>query len=210
MYFFVCEWRGDMRAGTSWFSRGRPVLSQDVHLSLLPPLQGLLLTLGGWGAWSEQPGRKAAQGLHWCSSVWSVLPSPTPGSSPHLLWCTVLPQEQWVPKSGLSPLVAEPYGIFVRRLLPKSPESEYPGLSPRIPTYWWTLYASFIHSKSWHSLILKIWFCPWSHAAAAAKSFQSCLTLRNPWTTAYQALPSMGVSRQECSSGLSLPSLPWS
>ena len=38
-----------MRTGTSWFSRGCPVLSQDVHLSLPPPLQGLLLTLGVGG-----------------------------------------------------------------------------------------------------------------------------------------------------------------
>ena len=31
---------------------------------------------------------------------------------------------------------------------------------------------------------------------------QSCLTLRNPWTAAYQAPPSMGFSRQEYWSGL--------
>ena len=34
-------------------------------------------------------------------------------------------------------------------------------------------------------------------AAAAAKSLQSCLTLFDPWTAAYQAPPSMGFSRQE-------------
>ena len=78
---------------------------------------------GGWGAWSEQPavGRRAARGLPWCLSVWSVLPSPTADSFRHLLWCTVLPQEQWVPRCGLSPLVTEPYGIFVRRQTPGSP-----------------------------------------------------------------------------------------
>ena len=43
-------------------------------------------------------------------------------------------------------------------------------------------------------------------AAAATNSLQSCLTLRDPWTAAYQASPSMGVSRQEYWSGLPLPS----
>ena len=37
---------------------------------------------------------------------------------------------------------------------------------------------------------------------------QSCLTLSDPWTTAYQAPPSMGFSRQEYWSGVPLPSLP--
>ena len=36
---------------------------------------------------------------------------------------------------------------------------------------------------------------------------QSCLTLSNPWTTAYQAPPSMGFSRQKYWSGVPLPSL---
>ena len=35
---------------------------------------------------------------------------------------------------------------------------------------------------------------------------QSCPTLATPWTTAYQAPPSMGFSRQEYWSGLPLPS----
>ena len=35
---------------------------------------------------------------------------------------------------------------------------------------------------------------------------QLCLTLRNPWTTAFQAPPSMGFSRQEYWSGVPLPS----
>ena len=35
---------------------------------------------------------------------------------------------------------------------------------------------------------------------------QSCQTLATPWTTAYQAPPSMGFSRQEYWSGLPLPS----
>ena len=35
---------------------------------------------------------------------------------------------------------------------------------------------------------------------------QSCLTLSDPWTTAYQAPPSMGFSRQEYWSGVPLPS----
>ena len=35
---------------------------------------------------------------------------------------------------------------------------------------------------------------------------QSCLTLATPWTAAHQAPPSMGFSRQEYWSGLSLPS----
>ena len=37
---------------------------------------------------------------------------------------------------------------------------------------------------------------------------QSCLTLSDPWTAAYQAPPSMGFSRQEYWSGVPLPS-PW-
>ena len=43
-------------------------------------------------------------------------------------------------------------------------------------------------------------------AAAAAKSLQSCPTLCDPWTAAYQASPSMGFSRQEYWSGLHFPS----
>ena len=39
-------------------------------------------------------------------------------------------------------------------------------------------------------------------AAAAAKLFQSCPTLSDPWTAAYQAPPSMGFSRQEFWSGV--------
>ena len=35
---------------------------------------------------------------------------------------------------------------------------------------------------------------------------QSCPTLSDPWTTAYQAPPSMGFSRQEYWSGVPLPS----
>ena len=35
---------------------------------------------------------------------------------------------------------------------------------------------------------------------------QSCLTLCDPWTVAYQAPPSMGFSRQEYWSGLPFPS----
>ena len=42
-------------------------------------------------------------------------------------------------------------------------------------------------------------------AAAAAKSLQSSL-LATPWTATHQAPPSMGFSRQECWSGLPLPS----
>ena len=36
---------------------------------------------------------------------------------------------------------------------------------------------------------------------------QSCPTLTTPWTAAYQAPPSMGLSRQEYWSGVPLPSL---
>ena len=35
---------------------------------------------------------------------------------------------------------------------------------------------------------------------------QSCPTLCDPWTVAYQAPPSMGFSRQGCWSGLPFPS----
>ena len=44
------------------------------------------------------------------------------------------------------------------------------------------------------------------HAAAAAKSLQSCPTLATPWTAAYQAPPSMGFSKQKYWSGVPLPS----
>ena len=36
---------------------------------------------------------------------------------------------------------------------------------------------------------------------------QSCPTLATPWTTAYQAPPSMGFSRQKYWSGVPLPSI---
>ena len=48
---------------------------------------------------------------------------------------------------------------------------------------------------------------PEAAAAAAAKSFQSCLTLCDPETAAHQAPPSLGLSRQEHWSGLPFPSL---
>ena len=38
------------------------------------------------------------------------------------------------------------------------------------------------------------------------KVAQSCLTLCDPWTIAYQAPPSMGFSRQEYWSGMPFPS----
>ena len=44
------------------------------------------------------------------------------------------------------------------------------------------------------------------HAAAAAKSLQSCPTLCNPIDGSHQAPPSMGFSRQEHWSGVPLPS----
>ena len=44
------------------------------------------------------------------------------------------------------------------------------------------------------------------HAAAAAKSLQSCPTLWDPMTAAHQAPPSLGFSRQEHWSGLPFPS----
>ena len=43
-------------------------------------------------------------------------------------------------------------------------------------------------------------------APLAAKSLQSCLLCATPWTAAHQAPPSMGFSRQECWSGVPLPS----
>ena len=39
--------------------------------------------------------------------------------------------------------------------------------------------------------------------------FSRVQSLATPWTAAYQVPPSMGVSRQECWSGLILPSLVW-
>ena len=39
-----------------------------------------------------------------------------------------------------------------------------------------------------------------------SEAAQSCPTLCDPWTVAYQAPPSMGFSRQECWSGLPFPS----
>ena len=43
-------------------------------------------------------------------------------------------------------------------------------------------------------------------AAAAAKSLQSCPTLRDPMDCSLPAPPSMGFARQEYWSGLPLPS----
>ena len=43
-------------------------------------------------------------------------------------------------------------------------------------------------------------------AAAAAKSLQSCPTLRDPTDSSHQAPPSLGFSRQEHWSGLPFPS----
>ena len=50
-------------------------------------------------------------------------------------------------------------------------------------------------------------YCTQRAATATAKSLQSCPTLSDPWTAAYQALPSMGFFRQEYWSGMPLPSL---
>ena len=43
-------------------------------------------------------------------------------------------------------------------------------------------------------------------ASSESEVAQSCPTLCNPWTVAYQAPPSVGFSRQECWSGLPFPS----
>ena len=42
-----------------------------------------------------------------------------------------------------------------------------------------------------------------------SEAAQSCRLLATPWTTAYQAPPSMGFSRQEYWSGVPLPSPPF-
>ena len=44
-------------------------------------------------------------------------------------------------------------------------------------------------------------------AKSESEVAQLCLTLRDPWTVAYEAPPSMGFSRQEDWSGVLLPSL---
>ena len=52
-------------------------------------------------------------------------------------------------------------------------------------------------------------FTPWKESydrPSESKVTQSCPTLVNPWTVAYQAPPSMGFSRQEYCSGLPFPS----
>ena len=47
----------------------------------------------------------------------------------------------------------------------------------------------------------------WSESESEIEVAQSCPRLfATPWTVAYQALPSMGFSRQECWSGLPFPS----
>ena len=45
---------------------------------------------------------------------------------------------------------------------------------------------------------------------AKAKLLSRARLLATPWTAAYQALPSMGFSRQEYCSGVPLPSPDWS
>ena len=52
-------------------------------------------------------------------------------------------------------------------------------------------------------------FTPWKESydrPSESKVTQSCPTLVNPWTVAYQAPPSMGFSRQEYCSVLPFPS----
>ena len=44
------------------------------------------------------------------------------------------------------------------------------------------------------------------HLKSESEVAQSCLTLCDPWTVAYQVPSSMGFSRQECWSGLPFPS----
>ena len=56
-----------------------------------------------------------------------------------------------------------------------------------------------VDSTSKDSTEVKV--CLWNEVA------QSCPTLSDPWTAAYQAPPSMGFSRQEYWSGVPLPSL---
>ena len=53
--------------------------------------------------------------------------------------------------------------------------------------------------KTHHGLLLLLLLSCFSHVRLCA----------TPWTTAYQAPPSMGFSRQEYWSGVPLPSLPW-
>ena len=49
-------------------------------------------------------------------------------------------------------------------------------------------------------------YAPTEKNAAAAKSLSRARLSATPWTAAHQAPPSMGFSRQECWSGVPLPS----
>ena len=45
---------------------------------------------------------------------------------------------------------------------------------------------------------MSVYFILFTVNESESEVTQSCLTLCNPWTVAYQAPPSMGFSRQEC------------
>ena len=53
---------------------------------------------------------------------------------------------------------------------------------------------------------MRKWSFSWTAAAAAAKSLQSCPICATPYTAAPQTPLSLGFSRQECWSGLKIPS----
>ena len=89
LFFVVIEGVICEQAPLIGFQRGAPLLSLDGRLSLLPPLEGLLLCGGAGSEWRGM-GRRAASGLHWCPSVWSSCLFPVPGSCHHL------PREQRV------------------------------------------------------------------------------------------------------------------
>ena len=95
-----------------------------------------------------------------------------------------------------------------------SPSNEHPGLIS-FRMHWLDLLAvqlSRVFSNTTvqkHQLFgAQLWFYSNStstHAAAAAKSLQSCPTLCDPINGIHQAPPSLGFSRQEHWSGLPFP-----
>ena len=66
----------------------------------------------------------------------------------------------------------------------------------------------FLKKNYTFSVIREIHLCGYlaAYMYAATKSLQLCLTLCDPETTAHQAPPSLGFSRQEHWSGLPSPS----
>ena len=123
---------------------------------------------------------------------WSGLPCPSPGDLPDKSEPLIKPDFMVELQAGGAAAAAKSLQLCLTLCDPRDgspPDSPIPGILQARTLEW--VAVSF--SKAWK----------WK---VRAKSFSPVQLFATPWTAAYQALPSMGFSRQEYWSGVPLPS----